>query len=80
MAFFRGTHRSPVDSPHKGQQRGALIFYNVRMNKRMNGRDSVDFRRHGAHYDVIMIECECENDETQQPLGLFTPHQGPVSI
>ena len=24
--FVRGIHRSPVDSPHKGQWRGALIF------------------------------------------------------
>ena len=25
--FVRGIHRSPVDSPHKGQWRGALIFW-----------------------------------------------------
>ena len=25
-SFVRGIHRSPVDSPHKGQWRGALIF------------------------------------------------------
>ena len=26
-AFVRGIHRSPVNSPHKGQWRGALMFY-----------------------------------------------------
>ena len=25
--FVRGIHRSPVDSPHKGQWRGALMFF-----------------------------------------------------
>ena len=25
--FVRGIHRSPVNSPHKGQWRGALVFY-----------------------------------------------------
>ena len=25
--FVRGIHRSPVDSPHKGQWRGALVFF-----------------------------------------------------
>ena len=27
LAFVRGIHRSPVNSPHKGQWRGALVFY-----------------------------------------------------
>ena len=35
--FVRGTHRRPVDSPHKGQWRGALVFsydfFDVRLNK-----------------------------------------------
>ena len=26
-SFVRGIHRSPVNSPHKGQWRGALVFY-----------------------------------------------------
>ena len=34
--FVQGVHRSPVNSPHKGQWRGALIFswYDLRLNKR----------------------------------------------
>ena len=31
--FVRGIHRSPVISPHKGQWRGDLIFFDMRLNK-----------------------------------------------
>ena len=35
--FVRGIHRSPVNSPHKGQWRGALIFFfDLRLNKRLS--------------------------------------------
>ena len=35
--FVRGIHRSPVTSPHKGQLRGALIFFfDLRLNKRLS--------------------------------------------
>ena len=33
--FVRGIHRSPVNSPHKGQWRGALMFSLIRLNKRL---------------------------------------------
>ena len=33
--FVRGIHRSPVDSTHKGQWRGALILYPL-LNKRLS--------------------------------------------
>ena len=33
--FVRGIHRSPVNSPHKGQSRGA-IFFDLRLNKRLS--------------------------------------------
>ena len=36
-SFVRGIHRSPVNSPHKGQWRGALIFFfHLRLIKRLN--------------------------------------------
>ena len=31
--FVRGIHRWPVLSPHKGQRRGALIFFSKRLSK-----------------------------------------------
>ena len=58
----RGIHRSPVNSPHKGQWRGALIFSLIcaRINGWVNNREAGDFRRNGAHYDVIVMnKCVC---------------------
>ena len=35
--FVRGIHRSPVNSPHKGQWRGALMFFfDLHPNKRLS--------------------------------------------
>ena len=35
--FVRGIHRSPVNSPHKGQWRGALVFSLIcALNKRLS--------------------------------------------
>ena len=55
--FVRGIHRSPVNSPHKGQWRGALIFSLICawINSWVNNGETGDFRRHRAHYDVIVM-------------------------
>ena len=55
--FVRGIHRSPVNSPHKGQWRGALIFNLICawINGWVNSREAADLRRHHAHYDVIVM-------------------------
>ena len=55
--FVRGIHRSPVNSPHKGQWRGALMFalICVWINGWVNNREAGDLRRHRAHYDVIVM-------------------------
>ena len=55
--YLPGIPRSPVNSPHKGQWRGALIFCVVcaRTNCWTNTRDAGDLRRHGAHYDVTVM-------------------------
>ena len=34
--FVRGIHWSPVNSPHKGQWRGVLMFFYLRLNKRLS--------------------------------------------
>ena len=56
--FVRGIHRSPVNSPHKDQWRGALMFSRICawINGRANTREAGDLRRHHAHYDVIVME------------------------
>ena len=55
--FVRGIHRSPVNSPHKGQWRGALMFSLTWAwtNSWANNGDAGDLRRHRAHYDVIVM-------------------------
>ena len=57
LAICAGIHRSPVNSPHKGQWRGALMFSLICswINDWENNRDAGDLRRHHAHYDVIVI-------------------------
>ena len=55
--FVRGIHRSPVNSPHKGQWRRALMFTLIcaRINGWVNNREAGDLRRYNAHYDVIVM-------------------------
>ena len=56
--FVRGIHRSPVNSPHKGQWRGALMIslICVWINDWVNNRKAGDLRRYRAHYDVIVVD------------------------
>ena len=55
--FVREIHRSPVNFPHKGQWRGALMFslICVWINGWVNNRAAGDLRRYRAHYDVIVM-------------------------
>ena len=57
--FVRGIHRSPVNSPHKGQWRGALMFslICVWINDWVNNREAGNLRRYRAHYDVTVMPC-----------------------
>ena len=55
--FVRGIHRSPVNSPHKGQWCWALMFSLIRawINRWVNNRDTGDLRCYRAHYGVIVM-------------------------
>ena len=58
--FVRRIHRSPVNSPQKGQWRGALIVrplcFDLRLNKRLSKQSWCWWlRRHRAHHDVIVM-------------------------
>ena len=57
LVFVRGIHRGPVNSPHKGQWRGALMFFFicVWINDWVSNREAVDLRRYRAHYDVTLM-------------------------
>ena len=55
--FVREIHRSPVNSPYKGQWRGALLFSLIcaPTNSWPNNGDAGDLRRHRTHYYVIVM-------------------------
>ena len=55
--FVRGIHRWPVNSPHKCQWRGALMFSLICawIKVWVNNRGTGDLRRHRAHYDVTVM-------------------------
>ena len=56
--FVRGIHRLPVNSPHKGQWREALMFSLICIwtNSWVNNRYVGNLRCHRAHYDVTVIK------------------------
>ena len=55
--FVRGIRRSPLNSPHKDQWRGALVFSLIRAwtNGLVNNGDVGDLKHHRAHYDIIVM-------------------------
>ena len=59
--FVREIHRSPVNFPHKGQWRGALMFSLIYawINDWVNNREAGDLRRQHGHYDVIVMPFKC---------------------
>ena len=78
--FVSGIHRSPVNSPHKGQWRGALMlsFIHAWTNGWAKHRDSGELRRHCAHYDATVMTFTFYIDELHMatcykltPWGIF---------
>ena len=68
--FVRGILRSTVNSPHKGQWRGALMFSLICawINGWVNNREAGDLRRHSAHYDVrVMRMCGSGSERKRTP-------------
>ena len=55
--FVWGIHWSPVNSPHKGQGCGALMFSLIcaLINAWVNNREAGDLRCHRTHYDVTVM-------------------------
>ena len=56
--FVRGIHWSPVNSPYKGQWRGALVFSLICpwINGLVNNREAGALRHYRAHYDMIVMK------------------------
>ena len=66
---------NPVNSPHKGHWRGALIFsfICVLINSWVNNREAGDLRRYRAHYDVIVMSHDILN------INPYVSHQNVLS-
>ena len=56
-SFVRGIHRLPVNSPHKGQWRGALMYSLIwaRTNVSVNNRDAGDLRRNHSAFSTTRV-------------------------
>ena len=61
----------PVNSPHKGQWRRALMFSKICawINGWVNNRDAGDLRRHRARYDVIVMILLYNYDDRSSPVA-----------
>ena len=57
LAICAGNSPVPVNSPHKDQWRGALMFslIYVWIHGWVNNREAGDLRRYRAHYDVTLM-------------------------
>ena len=93
LAFVRGIHRSrwiphtkasevPVNSPHKGQWRGAFMFslICVWINGWVNNREAGELRRYRPHYDVtvMVITYAYSDPEHSNIWGVFCQRAGEV--
>ena len=84
--FVRGIHRSPVNSPHKGQWRGALMFslISTRLNGWVNNDEAGDLRWYRAHYDVTvmgnsLMKMDNMNQTLNSPVTSECPSLRPVT-
>ena len=69
-AFVRGIHRSPVNSPYKGQWRRALMFSLICawINSWVNNREAGYLRSHRAHYDIIVMDIGLDHQSVKNQL------------
>ena len=67
--FLLGIRRSRVNSPHKDQWRGALMFSLICAwtNSWSNNQDANDLRRHRAHYDVSVMRNGIMTNQNKSP-------------
>ena len=76
--FLRGIHRSPVNSPQKGQWRGPLMFSLICawIDGWVNNGEAGDLRRYRAYYDVIVMIWSKPNGRCSYLSGLLQWHWG----
>ena len=73
LAICVGNSPVMVNSPHKGQWRGALMFSLVCtwIHGWVNNREAGDLRCHHTHYDIIVME---SGKHGRKPVYLFSQH------
>ena len=73
--FVSGIHQSPVNSPHKGQWHRALMFSLICawINSWVNNGEPGDLKCHHAHYDVTVMQRDCEWKMVAIPAGHVIP-------
>ena len=61
LVICAGNSPVPVNSPHKGQWRGALMFslICIWINGWVNSREAGDLRCYRTHYDVTVMMVHC---------------------
>ena len=82
LALCAGKSPVPVNSPHKGQWRGALMFSFICawINDWVNNREAGDLRRHRGHYGVIVIlkiNSQCRSFSEAPTLAMYFLHGFP---
>ena len=88
LAICAGNSPIAVNSPHKGQWRGALMFslLCVWINGWVNNREACDLRRYRAHCDVTVMGHQVKHPLphllflTWRLIGQWISLLGPVSI
>ena len=80
--FVRGIHRSTVNSPHKCQWRGTLMFslICVWINGWVNSSAAGDLKRYRAHYDVTVMFIFRQPPESQKHLSPPTAVAGVLTM
>ena len=68
--FVRRIRRFPMNSSHKGQWRGTLMFslICIWINRWVNNREAGDLKRYRAHYDVTVM------------VRYYAPPNGPLMV
>ena len=82
LALCELIHRSPVNSPHKGQWRRVLMFSLICAwtNDWANHRHTGDLRRHRAHYDVTVMITKMLGDQQAQQWSSFECCNCPLNL
>ena len=80
--FVRGIHQSPVNSPHKGQWRRALMFCLICAWKNgwVKNREAVDLRCHRTHYDVIVMRYKMSFMSSKSDLHLHLSQHSAICL